>query len=102
MFTPAYARCGAAGDDLKYLYEGDAAFAALPTYAIIAAHPSLKLVPLEQYIPGGIDRVSQLTATWCEWLARVSRGRCLPAWCSFAKAARSLPIPGCVRARVRA
>ncbi|PNH10427.1 Peroxisomal multifunctional enzyme type 2 [Tetrabaena socialis] len=48
--------CSAARD-LKYVYEGDEGFAVLPTYGIVAAHPALALVPLESYLPGGLDRV---------------------------------------------
>ncbi|PNW83135.1 hypothetical protein CHLRE_06g308100v5 [Chlamydomonas reinhardtii] len=40
---------------------GDAGeFAVLPTYAIVAAHPALGLVPLESYLPGGLDRAGAL------------------------------------------
>lgn len=44
-------------DDLRYVYEGADGFAILPTYAIVAAHPALALVPLDSYLPGGFDRV---------------------------------------------
>lgn len=47
--------CGV--NDLKYVYECHQAFAALPTFAVIPAHPLAMFVPLEGYIPG-YDRVS--------------------------------------------
>ncbi|GFR48960.1 hypothetical protein Agub_g10974, partial [Astrephomene gubernaculifera] len=46
--------------DLRYVYEGSKDFAVLPTYAIVAAHPSLDLVPLASYLPGGLDRAAAL------------------------------------------
>ncbi|KAG2490751.1 hypothetical protein HYH03_010906 [Edaphochlamys debaryana] len=51
--------CSAA-TDLKYVYEGAPGFAVLPTYAIVAAHPALGLVPLQAYLPGGVDPASAL------------------------------------------
>lgn len=48
--------CGV--DDLKYVYECHQAFAALPTFAVIPAHPLAMFVPLEGYIPR-YDRVSE-------------------------------------------
>jgi hypothetical protein len=47
--------CGVA--DLQYVYECHKAFAALPTFAVIPAHPVAMFVPLEGYIPN-YDRVS--------------------------------------------
>ncbi|KAG2426321.1 hypothetical protein HXX76_013078 [Chlamydomonas incerta] len=35
-------------------------FAVLPTYTIVAAHSALALVPLESYLPGGLDRAGAL------------------------------------------
>ncbi|GIL83395.1 hypothetical protein Vretimale_11231 [Volvox reticuliferus] len=49
-----------AASGLRYVYEGAEDFAVLPTYSIVAAHPSLQLVPLESYIPGGFDRAAAL------------------------------------------
>ncbi|GLI59853.1 hypothetical protein VaNZ11_001841, partial [Volvox africanus] len=49
-----------AASGLRYVYEGAQDFAVLPTYSIVAAHPSLQLVPLESYIPGGFDRAAAL------------------------------------------
>jgi hypothetical protein len=47
--------CGV--QDLQYVYECHQAFAALPTFAVIPAHPVAMFVPLEGYIPR-YDRVS--------------------------------------------
>jgi hypothetical protein len=47
--------CGVS--DLQYVYECHEAFAALPTFAVIPAHPVAMFVPLEGYIPN-YDRVS--------------------------------------------
>ncbi|WIA35514.1 hypothetical protein OEZ86_003941 [Tetradesmus obliquus] len=41
--------CGV--DDLKYVYECHADFAALPTFGVIPAHPVAMFAPLEHYIP---------------------------------------------------
>ncbi|GIL53055.1 hypothetical protein Vafri_8748 [Volvox africanus] len=49
-----------AASGLRYVYEGAEDFAVLPTYSIVAAHPSLQLVPLESYLPGGFDRAAAL------------------------------------------
>ena len=48
---------GCTAADLKYVYECHEDFAALPTFAVIPAHPVAFGVPLEQYIPN-FDRVS--------------------------------------------
>lgn len=53
---------------MRYVYEGNTAFAALPTYGIVAAHPALERVPLGAYLPGGLDRVSR-----CLWLGQPDR-----------------------------
>ena len=46
--------CGVA--DLPFVYECHPDFAALPTFAVIPAHPVAMFVPLEGYIPS-YDRV---------------------------------------------
>jgi hypothetical protein len=48
---------GCTTGSLKYIYECHEDFAALPTFAVIPAHPVAFGVPLEQYIPN-FDRVS--------------------------------------------
>lgn len=53
---------------MRYVYEGSTAFAPLPTYGIVAAHPALDRVPLGAYLPGGLDRVS-----WCVWFGQLER-----------------------------
>lgn len=53
--------CSAATpSDMRYVYEGSTAFAPLPTYGIVAAHPALERVPLGAYLPGGLDRAAAL------------------------------------------
>lgn len=49
--------CGV--QDLQYVYECHQAYAALPTFAVIPAHPVAMFVPLEQYIPN-YDRAKAL------------------------------------------
>lgn len=41
----------------RYVYECHPEFSALPTFAVIPAHPVAMFVPLEHYIPN-YDRVS--------------------------------------------
>jgi hypothetical protein len=53
--------CGV--QDLRYVYECHNDFAALPTFAVIPAHPVAMFVPLEGYIPR-YDRVRGHDA-WC-------------------------------------
>jgi multifunctional beta-oxidation protein len=53
--------CGV--QDLRYVYECHNDFAALPTFAVIPAHPVAMFVPLEGYIPR-YDRVRG-QAAWC-------------------------------------
>lgn len=41
---------------MRWVYERHPAFAPLPTFAVIPAHPSTGLIPLETYLPN-FDRV---------------------------------------------
>ena len=43
--------CSMAADGPHCLYEG-CGLRVLPTYAIVAAHPSIYSIPLHEYIPG--------------------------------------------------
>ena len=42
---------GCPAQELRYLYEGHALFAALPTFAVLPAFPTLARIPLHAYIP---------------------------------------------------
>jgi multifunctional beta-oxidation protein len=37
--------------DLQYIYEQHQRFKALPTFAVVIAHPIVYTIPLDQYIP---------------------------------------------------
>lgn len=56
---------GCTVNQLQYVYENHQHFAALPTFAVIPAHPSTRQVPLEHYLPN-FDRVRQqlCSAAW--------------------------------------
>ena len=56
--------------DLKFVYECHEAFAALPTFGVIPAHPVAMFVPLEGYIPR-YDRVSSAAPNYVDAAVQV-------------------------------
>lgn len=68
--------CGV--QDLRYVYECHNDFAALPTFAVIPAHPVAVFVPLEGYIPR-YDRVRG-QAAWCTAWLRAAPPHYQPCW----------------------
>jgi hypothetical protein len=50
--------CGAA--DLRFVYEGAAEFAPLPTFFAIPAHPAIHAVPLDRFLPKCNPRLGAL------------------------------------------